>query len=356
MQKMLNDITQIDKNFITNTTIDKEDVVFRDPKEAPFSLHGVFYDGSRYRRLPEQVAMTVSDRVGVLSGHTAGGRLRFQTDSTYVAIHVQMPTIGKMPHFALTGSAGFDLYADGRFVKSFVPPFKVTDGFEGVIELGEAKMRQITINFPMYSSVSALYIGLSDKARVEAPCPYRYEKPVVYYGSSITQGGCASRPGNAYPAILSRRLDCDYINLGFSGSGKAEQEMADYIAGLSMSVFVYDYDHNAPNVAHLEATHERMFRTIRQKNPALPILILSRPRYYLSEVEQQRLAVIKRTYENAVAAGDENVYFMEGPGLMALAENEGTVDGTHPNDLGFASMAKAIEPLMADILEKGRGR
>ena len=142
------------------------------------------------------------------------------------------------------------------------------------------------------------------------------------------------------------------MNLGFSGSGKAEQTIADYIADLPMGVFVYDYDHNAPDLAHLEATHERMFHTIREKNPQLPILILSRPKYVLTDVEQQRLAVIRRTYENAVAAGDTHVYFLEGSALMAMAENDGTVDGTHPNDLGFASMAKALEPVLAAILDK----
>ena len=136
-------------------------------------------------------------------------------------------------------------------MKTFVPKVKIADGYESVIDLGETKMRQITINFPLYSAVSSLEIGLQETAVVESPTPYRVETPVVFYGSSITQGGCASRPGNCYTAVLSRRLDFDHVNLGFSGSGKAEQEMADYIAGLDMSVFVYDYDHNAPNLAHL---------------------------------------------------------------------------------------------------------
>lgn len=349
---MSQDITKIDKNFAVQATVDKPDVVFRDANCLPFAIHGVCHDGTCYRRLPEQVAKTVSDRVHTLSSHTAGGRVRFCTDSSYVAIRAKMPIIGKMGHFAFSGSAGFDLYADGVFVKSFVPKVKITEGYESVIELGEGKMRQITIHFPLYSAVSSLEIGLQKTAAVEAPKPYRVEKPVVFYGSSITQGGCASRPGNCYTAILSRKLDFDHVNLGFSGSGRAEQEIADYIAELPMSVFVYDYDHNAPDLAHLEATHEKMFRTVRQKNPDLPIVMLGRPKYRLTEAEQQRLSVIRRTYENAVAAGDGHVYFMNGPDLMAIAENEGTVDGTHPNDLGFYSMAKALEPLLAEILQK----
>ena len=349
---MAMDIAKIDKNFAIAATVDKPDVVFRDALSEPFRIYGVEFDGSCYRRLPEKVAETVSARVHTLSSHTAGGRVRFCTDSSYVAIRAVMPIIGKMGHFAFSGSAGFDLYADGGYVKTFVPKVKITDGFESVIDLGERKMRQITVNFPLYSAVSSLEIGLQETASVEAPQPYRLETPVVFYGSSITQGGCASRPGNCYTAVLSRRLDFDHVNLGFSGSGKAEQEIADYIAGLNMSLFVCDYDHNAPDAAYLAATHEKMFRTIREKNPKLPVLILTRPRFDLTK-DDARAAVIRKTWENAKATGDTNVYFMDGPALMATAENEGTVDGTHPNDLGFYSMANALEPLVADILRKG---
>lgn len=347
---MMRDISQIDKNFSIKTTIDKNDVVFHDIKEAPLRICGVFFDNGTYRRLPEAVAQTVSPRVQALSAHTSGGRVRFRTDSPYIAISARMPVVGKMPHFALTGSAGFDLYADGRYVKTFVPPFKVQDGYESVIELGTAEMRDITINFPLYSAVSELYIGICDKAVLREPQPYRHEKPVVYYGSSITQGGCASRPGNCYSAILSRKLDFDYVNLGFSGSGKGEKEIAEYIAGLDMSVFVYDYDHNAPTVEHLKQTHESMFQTIRQKNPQLPIVILSRPKCDLTDEEKERLSIIRATFENAKAKDDANVYFLDGMTLMAMAAGEGTVDGCHPNDLGFASMARALEPLLGKIL------
>ncbi len=346
----MSDITKIDKNFAVATTINKDDVVFRSAESENFRVYGVAFDGTCYRRLPEAVAKTVSDRVLALSAHTAGGRLRFATDSSYVAIRAVMPIVGRMGHFALSGSSGFDMYVDGKYKKTFVPSVKMQGGYESVIDLGTPQMREITIHFPLYSAISSLEIGLQEKAEVKAPVSYKTEKPVVFYGSSITQGGCASRPGNCYTAILSRRLDFDHVNLGFSGSGKGEKEIAEYIADLPMSVFVYDYDHNAPDVAHLEATHERMFRIIREKQPKLPIVILTKPKFELPEEDQKRRAVIKATYDNAKAAGDTNVYFMDGPTLMAMAENEGTVDSVHPNDLGFASMAKALEPLLRELL------
>ena len=256
-----------------------------------------------------------------------------------------------MNHFALTGSAGFDMYVDvddePRYVKTFVP-YGLVDHYESLHEFDTAEMREVTIHFPPYSSVGELYIGLQETATVTAAPGYRVEKPIVYYGSSITQGGCASRPGNVYSNIISRRLDADQINLGFSGNAKGEPTMAEYIAGLEMSAFVYDYDHNAFNPEHLKKTHEPFFKTIREKHPDLPVVMCTRPKVYLNDDEVQRRNIVRETYENALANGDQNVYFLDGNDLMAFCGNEGTVDGCHPTDFGFHSMAKAI----GDVLEK----
>lgn len=346
----MSDITKIDKNFKIETKLNKADIKFYNVLEEPFKIYGVFYENGKFRRMPEKVAKAVNDGVYGLHAHTAGGRVRFKTDSSYVAINAVMPNIGKMSHFALSGSAGFDLYEkhDGKeiYVKSFIPAFNFNGGFEGVIELGGSKMREFTINFPTYSEVSELYIGLSNNAAVLPSDPYKCEKPVVFYGSSITQGGCCSRPGNTYEGFVSRRFDIDHINLGFSGSARGEDEIAEYIKALDMSVFVYDYDHNAPTREHLENTHERMYNIIRKANPDLPVIIMTRPTYYPYTITED---VIKATYEKAKANGD-NVYYLDGPALMATAQNEGTVDGGHPNDLGFFSMAKAVGDILEGIL------
>ena len=195
-----------------------------------------------------------------------------------------------------------------------------------------------------------MYIGLQEGATVCAPEPYAIETPIVYYGSSITQGACASRPGNAYESKISLRLNADYVNLGFSGNAKGEQEMIDYISSLAMSAFVYDYDYNAPTVQHLADTHERMFQGIRSAHPKIPILLMSRPTFYPTEEELKRLEIIRSTYENALKKGDKNVWLLDGRKLMELAGNEGTVDNCHPNDLGFASISKAVGDVLAQIL------
>jgi hypothetical protein len=336
------DIEKIDKNFKIETKINKPNIKFYNTLCAPFKIYGVFYEDGKFRRLPESVAKNVSDYVTLLHANTAGGRVRFKTNSPYIAIHAKMGSVGKMPHFPLTGSVGFDLYLNEKYRATFTPPFDIVDSYESVVDLDGGKMREITINFPLYSEVRELYIGLSADSAVLECAPYRIEKPIVYYGSSITQGGCASRPGNAYQAIVTQRLGINHINLGFSGSAKAEKAISDYICSLDMSAFVYDYDHNAPDLDHLRATHERMFKEVRGAHPQVPIIIMSRPKYTLTREEKVRREIIKATYENAVAQGDKNVYFIDGKALMRLCHNEGTVDNCHPNDWGFYSMASAL--------------
>lgn len=349
----MTDISKVDKNFIVDTKIDKADIKFYNVTEAPFKVYGVYHTGERFVRLPGEVAKKVSNGVYSLHWHTAGGRVRFKTDSPYIAIHAKIPNPNRMSHFPLTGSTGFDLYCmfgeEERYLSTFVPPYDISNGYEMVKEMGKCGMREYTINLPLYSGIQELYIGLAENAKVEEATPYRDMPPIVYYGSSITQGGCASRPGTTYQAHITRRFRIDHINLGFSGSAKGEDEMIDYIKGLNMSCFVLDYDHNAPSAQHLAATHEKMFKAVREAHPNIPIIIIPKPIYYIWENEKPRQEIIKATYDNAVKAGDKNVYFIPSHELMEICGNDGTVDGIHPTDLGFFSMAKALEKVMKKI-------
>ncbi len=346
----MKNISEIDKNFAINSNVQRDDISFHNILSSPFDIRGVFYENGLFRRMPEEIAKTVSDGVYALHTNTAGGRVRFATNSPYVAIVTRMPGVGKMSHFALSGSAGFDLYADNRYVSSYIPPFDISDGYQGIINLGSSKMREITINFPLYSNVSEVYIGLSKNSELKPPAPYKTDVPVVYYGSSVTQGGCASRPGTSYQSIVSRQIDADFINLGFSGNAHAEDEMRDYIKTLKMSVFVFDYDYNAPTPEYLDATHEKMFAEIRRCNPSLPIILMTRPKYYLNKEDVACYKIIEKTYKNAIVRGDKNVYLIPGKKLMRLAKNEGTVDACHPTDLGFYSMAHALIPVLKEII------
>jgi len=361
----MSNIAKIDKNLAVVTSIDKEGLVFYDAESEPFKIYGVFKENGWFRRMPQAVAQEVSEGVYNLHTHGAGGRVRFVTDSPYVAIQtVYRP--GKMPHFAFSGSCGFDLYVESDsyqgYTGTFMPPLDVKDGYESVVNIWgdsgyvyekERKERVVTIHFPLYSSVKSLYIGVEEGSVLKEAPAYTLEKPVVYYGSSITQGGCASKPGSSYQSIISRRFDCNYINLGFSGNGKAEDVMVDYIKELDMSAFVMDYDFNAPDAEYLQATHRKMFEKIREAHPLLPIIILPRPRYYSRPDDVVRRKIIYATYQAAKEKGDQRVWFIDGAKLMELVKDNGTVDGTHPTDSGFVSMAKAIGDVLEEII-KGR--
>ena len=352
------DITKIDKNFAVGDVVNKEGLAFYDMEQEPFRIYGVKKENGMFRRVPEELAKNVNEGVQVLHTNTAGGRVRFVTDSCRFAIHAEISQAGVYSHFPPTGSAGLDLYVKTEeepeyYAFTFIPPHKVEEGFESERVLTDGrKKRLITIHLPLYSSLTKLYIGLEEDAILEKAPEYTYELPFVTYGSSITQGGCASRPGNCYQNILSRKLDANHINLGFSGSARAEDNIVAWMKKLEMSVFILDYDHNAPTVEHLRTTHEKTFQAIRKEQPKLPIIIMNRPKYRLNEEEKERLEIIRTTYRNAKAAGDENVYLIENSALTARALTEGTVDNCHPNDLGFANMAEAVLPVLAEILQK----
>ena len=358
------EIWEIDKNLKVETTVTEPDLVWFDVLEPPFAIYGVYFDKAqdRFVRMPADVAEKVSAGVYSLVKNTAGGRVRFRTDSAYIAIKAVMDNSGPMNHMPLTGQSGFDLYRKTEqgdiFFQTFVPPMGMKEGYS-VGRTTDGKMYDYTINFPLYDRVKHLYVAFKKNAHLEAAAPYAHEKPVVYYGSSITQGGCASRPGNAYQAIISRRLDVDHINLGFSGCARGEQAMIDYIASLDMSVFVSDYDHNAPDAAHLAATLPLLYKTVRAAHPDLPILLVSATDILLkgnnppwNDAYCDRFEVIKNIYLQGVAAGDKNLYFVSGADLFAgECWDACTVDGTHPNDLGFYRMAMGLEKVIKPLLK-----
>lgn len=333
----------------------EQNVTFYELPCEPFGVYGLLPD---FRRMPKTVAEKVSDGVRDLHTNPAGGRLRFRTDSQKIVLLCHYPRIDMGQNLCRIAQSCFDLYADGAYCGAF---FHGEDGMPVSAEpavyrmeyrFPEKKVRSILIHFPSYNDVTRVSIGLDADAAVLPAEAYRPVKPIVYYGSSITQGGSASHAGNIYQNIICRDLNVDYVNLGFSGNCKAEPVMAEYLAGLEMSAFVYDYDHNAPSVEHLEQTHEALFKTIRAKHPDLPVVMVSVSDDAIGDTILERRQVILRTYNNARAAGDQNVYFVDGRKMyeqvgLALC----TVDGCHPNDLGMWCMAKKIGAVLKQIVE-----
>ncbi|MBE6650093.1 MAG: hypothetical protein E7613_02150 [Ruminococcaceae bacterium] len=359
--------------------IEKTGIKFYNIEEPPFEIYGVFKENGRFRRLPEALAQKLNSHIGLLHADTAGGRVRFSTDSPYVAIRAKMRVYDTKDYSvaaSLPGVAAFDMYTyemgEYSFEGVYIPARDSSKGYEGIIEFdsvpdeyvmfssysnedkverAERKLRDVTINFPPYSEVEELWIGIDGDAALTRGGKYIDKPPFVYYGSSITQGGNAPRPGVTYQALISRRFNADFINLGFSEGALGEDEIAEYIKGLEMSVFIYDYDHNAPTVEHLRRTHEKMFKAIRAAQPSLPVIMMTRPKYaHFTVSELERREIIYATYKNALDSGDKNVWFLDGKALMAECKTDGTADNTHPSALGFASMAKAVGDTIEKIL------
>jgi len=355
---MANNMKDFDSNFKVETNLDLKNVRFYNCLNEHFDLYGVFYDEKResFLRMPFESAQAVSKDVCGLNFYTSGGRIRFKTDSEYVAIKTIQHKFYKTSHIANTGTIGFDIVENknGNYIYSgtFVPPNDFNDGYESVVHFGSKKMRDLTIEFPLYSSVNQLLIGIEEDSKLECGNKYKDYSPVVFYGSSITQGACASRPGTSYEAIISQHLDVDYINLGFSGNAKGEEEIANYVASLNMSVFVYDYDYNAPTVEHLKNTHERMFKIFRAKQPKTPVIFLSRPYINRDFSNEERRSVIMQTYANAVNSGDRNVYYIDGNSMYDEYSSSCSVDGVHPNDAGLLMMAKKIGDIISWYLTR----
>lgn len=353
------DISKIDKNFAAVCITEKGKRRYALPCE-PFVLHGGRYEAETgFVRMDQKVAARVSPGVDILSKNGAGIRLNFVTNSSSIKLIVEESNMCRMRHMALTGSAGFVLCKreGGRnvFCAILCPEWNDSESFEVSAKL-DGEIHDYLLYFPTYSSVKSLAIELDEEAYVAAGAGYAKEKPVLYYGSSITQGGCASRADNTYQDMIAERTNVDYVDLGFSGNAKAEDVMVDYLREIDCSVFVCDYDHNAPDALHLLNTHERLYKRYREKRPTTPVVFVTVPVARKDDAFwNERAEVIYSTYQKARESGDENVYFVDGREFFPREIAERCqVDGCHPTDLGFYYMAQKIGATVEEILKKSR--
>ena len=324
--------------------------------DAPLKVFGVpfFEQNRKLERVPDAVVALVPG-VAPMAKNCPGGSVAFKTDATSFTVRVTLrsmhPDIGQSIYSAQACQVLIGERPNGRNLGVVSPQNYENLTFEKTFQK-TSQLEQITILFPRFDSLENIEVILDDNAQVTEPTPYRYKKPVVFYGSSIVEGGCSGNNNTAYNAILSNWLDFDYYNLGFSGRAKGELAMAEYINTIDMGAFVYDYDYNAPSVEHLAATHKPFFDRIREKHPDLPILMMSRPAECYTEKMAQRRRIVKDTYDAAIAAGDKNVYFLDGETFYGETDrNLCSSDNVHPNDLGFYRMASTIRPVMERMLK-----
>jgi lysophospholipase L1-like esterase len=316
---------------------------------------------SFYDRLPAKAKDLVEPAVWSLAQHSAGLCVRFSVSGTRsLSAKWKLKNSGlAMPHMPATGVSGLDLYIKRTGVWHWLgstKPQKAPDLSEKLtssIPMGETN--ELLLYLPLYNGVSSLAIGVETEGRVFSSAPRG--KPVVFYGTSILQGGCASRPGLAFPAILGRRLDRPVINLGFSGNGKMQKEVVSLLAEIDASAFVIDCTANMSGLPDSEITARtaEAATLLRASHPDAPIVFVEgspgAASFAFSQQPPQKASnlALKKGFDGLVSGGMKDLHYIEGA-LLLGTDGEGTVDGLHPNDLGMMRYADAVEPQLKKIL------
>ena len=294
-----------------------------------------------YSRLPTKAQGRVIQPVWDLSHQSAGISVRFMANTSSVQVRWTLTNEKNlsMPHMPDTGASGIDLYAkdkDGRwrFVGNGRP-----DAGTNTAQFAPASGQPCLLYFPLYNGVASAEIGIPKESTMSVPDASTLSKPIVFYGTSITQGGCASRPGMAATAIVGRRLDVPVINLGFSGCGVMEQSMAELMAELDASAYVLDCLWNMVPTGVAERT-EPFVKALRRAHPDTPIWLVEDSSVWGFCPTAKGIA-LREVYKKLTADGMKNVYFLSNEGMLG-DDTEGTVDGTHLTDLGMMRQAETF--------------
>ena len=313
-----------------------------------------------YDRIPKTAKKDARPEVWDLSQHSAGLCLRFSTDSPNVHVKWTLRFDVSMPHLTSCVTNGIDLYAfdkeSGKWLwAGIAKPYKKNDNSGVILKDLPKDMRHYTLYLPMYNGIDSVFIGTDDDAHIQPLKRNSKHKPVVFYGTSITQGASASRCGLAATAILGRFFDTETINLGFSGNARMESVIGDVMTSIDASCYVVDC---LPNMT-AEMVNERAFDFISRLKDAKPnvsiILVECSPSQsrWLNQTEENRMneknKALRTAYEKLLANGYGNIFYVESNMLIGN-DQEATIDGTHYNDLGFARYAECLKPILARIL------
>lgn len=353
-------IEDLDKNFQTTPVTTEDGIAWFTVDKPPFAVDGLPWfkeNGGAFYRLPLRAKGTVREALWELGMRPSGGRVRFKTDSPTLRIRAEHSRGLAMSHMCAVGVSGVDLYEG--------PPHKMTywNSSRPTVEKAPyvvsffadrpKKLREFTLYLPTYNDLTRLEIGVAADAKLAAPSPYRRKKPVVFYGTSVTQGGCSSRAGTGWVPVVGRQLGLDVVNLGFSGNGWCDMELIPFLDELAMDCLVID------PVGNLGLERIERFapfvEAIRARRPKLPLVLMT---FFRQASEHYRgdqgwdevNARVIETYRRLRRGGDQNVHLIETRKFVGLEADHPSVDGVHLTDLGFKMMADGVAPVLRKIL------
>jgi hypothetical protein len=356
--KINSEVVKVDPNLQS----EKEKFTWYDARAIGIEGKGWAQTEHFYDRLPAKAKGVVRDVVWQLSENSAGMYVRFETDSNLIAAKWKLGSKElAWWHIPQTGVSGVDLYIrdiDAWYEVGVSKPLQFPKNEQVLVRnlWTGGKLHEFVLYLPLYNTTESLEIGIAPDCKLVAgPAWAEGIKPIVIYGTSITQGACASRPGMAYSNILQRRLNRPTINLGFSGNAKLEPEMASLLAELDPSVYVLD---PVPNVG-ADEVKERFapfIATLRRAHPDTPIVICesySYPQtpYLMTHDILTDNAALRTVYDELKAKGDRNVYYVTREVLIGT-DGEAFVDTLHPTDVGMMRVANGLEPILRKLVNR----
>ena len=336
-------------------------MVYHDASQFPLLGKAVQRTEMRYNRLPDSLKNISRSPLWNLSKNSAGMAIRFRSNSTRIAVKWENIFNNHMNHMTDVGTKGLDLYCwesneQWRFVNSARPTGKMNQAI--IISNMQPKEKEYMLYLPLYDGLVSLSIGVDSSATINQPLidyPVR-KKPVVFYGTSILQGGCASRPGMAHTNIISRRLNRECINLGFSGNALLDLEVAKVIAEVDASVFVLDFVPNA-SAEQMKERMEAFYRIIRCKHPATPVIFIEEPIFThtlyderIAKEVQRKNDTLKEIFNRLKKENEKNIIFISSKNMLG-EDGEATIDGIHFTDLGMMRYADFVCPIIKKAIK-----
>lgn len=357
LAKWISDITKSDKNI----DLIESSVKFYD--SHLFFVNGKYHNDKGLGRLPEKFKEKVRKEIWSISRQTSGMNIHFSTNSTLIFVKWKLGMNVVKPNMSRIGSGGVDLYCKKNGTWQFVNaigPNPDGETCKSIISDMDTGFKEFMINFPLFDEVLDFEIGIHKTAEIKKYLPTK-KKAIVFYGTSITQGSSASRPGMAYPSIVSRALNTPVYNLGFDGNGKFEIEFSDILSETNSKLFVIDCVTNShPELIRTKALP--LILKLHQKNPTVPILLIetiTRENTYLDRKDsifddgyryiKAQNKMLSLVFDQAKQMGIQNIFYIKGEGLIGY-DHEGTIDGTHLNDIGSMRYAKEVQEIITKIL------